>query len=530
MLSKRECEVGFHELEALIHLGSQGDDLALDAVARFDEVCQRLSLLLSPTDGEQISIVRLCRLIASGSLGSVTQQTLGDRLVWIRSTKSDAHRLLQDQRCGILSSTLGRNFSYSKEWTDKLLGCLGLVSIEQDTILFSSNSPAATAVKHFCDRLGFRSFSVATNAKRTFRQWWDHQLQQASRNALEQNVSVSPPIVGVLPSGRGSMSGGSVEIPDAMIAMMASRLFIVATKHESKVHRIAMSRLKPDSKPSAVHVFLNHSDTVQTQNAAAELIANGAIGHYQIGERDGLNQALPPNWPHTHQADRDHACAARQPNQLIVHATHFPELNRSQSTWRFLTHCTRGRAEAWPEYSRYRMLDELLVDRSDMFQNGGPLQTLRRILLQNRLVATNWYQNDRRSTVCFSEKPLEDLLSQRIFRSHLGRWDWEPYGVCIDKNWLIGRGAKPVRYGRQAELEEANYAELPFIQSPGKKGQWEDEEEFRILDDIRMLEVPIWKAFVFVPSMAEASQLAPISRFPIVVLGESMLAGGNSDR
>jgi hypothetical protein len=62
--------------------------------------------------------------------------------------------------------------------------------------------------------------------------------------------------------------------------------------------------------------------------------------------------------------------------------------------------------------------------------------------------------------VCFSEAPISKfsylLYKTGISEGDLNNFQYQPYGVMVDKKWLFSKGGRPVIYGEAAE-----YSELP---------------------------------------------------------------------
>ena len=108
----------------------------------------------------------------------------------------------------------------------------------------------------------------------------------------------------------------------------------------------------------------------------------------------------------------------------------------------------------------------------------------------------------------------------RKFQTHLARWDWEPYGIMIDREWLESQGAKKVSYIDLATAKQTSDEALTYCQvmsDDAGSRDWRTEREWRIAGDVRLSRVPFSKALLFVPTLAEARLLQPISRWPIVV-------------
>lgn len=111
----------------------------------------------------------------------------------------------------------------------------------------------------------------------------------------------------------------------------------------------------------------------------------------------------------------------------------------------------------------------------------------------------------------------------RAFQSHLARWDWEPYGIAIRRDRLEQQGARPVVYLKPSVLKQLSDTEVVYAQvaseKPGDR-DWRVEAEWRVAGDVRLTSIAFDEAFVFVPNRGDAELLAPISRWPIAIVGE----------
>jgi hypothetical protein len=191
--------------------------------------------------------------------------------------------------------------------------------------------------------------------------------------------------------------------------------------------------------------------------------------------------------------------------------------------WAYLTHCTRACVGPWPRQSRDDYLDGLLDASSDA--DHSALATLSRIIAQRRIVASNRTVRGGFNVVSFTAVPVNDLARLRVFRTHRGRWDFEPYGLCVRRDWLARRGARPVRYGSDADWQAASAADRPFFQliatsaaaARGGAIDWRVEAEWRHVGDIDLSDLPAGDGLVFAPNQAEAVRLSRISRWPIFV-------------
>ena len=87
----------------------------------------------------------------------------------------------------------------------------------------------------------------------------------------------------------------------------------------------------------------------------------------------------------------------------------------------FLIHWTRRRVGAWPDQTQDEYLDDLIFRSGRRRHNE--LHALCRILASRRILASNQLTRDRRSVTCLSDMTLKEMVTKRVFRAHLSRWD-----------------------------------------------------------------------------------------------------------
>jgi hypothetical protein len=185
---------------------------------------------------------------------------------------------------------------------------------------------------------------------------------------------------------------------------------------------------------------------------------------------------------------------------------------------RFLSHFTRRQHGAWEDEGENRFLDSLLFGFATSDRSAWA--TLLRIVLQCRLTAGSRLTRDVARVVCFTNRPLTDFAGLRIFRPHLARWDYEPYGIAIDRQVLARLGARPVSYGDTSTWRSLAAVDRPYFQlSQRGHADWSAEQEWRIVGDVDLDALAPGDAVIFVPSEEEAARMRPFSRWPVVVLG-----------
>ena len=116
-----------------------------------------------------------------------------------------------------------------------------------------------------------------------------------------------------------------------------------------------------------------------------------------------------------------------------------PNIVKLPSDWTYLAHWTRRIPGPWPDQSEADFLDELILGMPQ--KDRSALATLARIVAGETLIAVSNSNRTDLPTVSFTGLPLHDW-PQRVYRKHRSRWDFEPYGICIEKQWLVDRGTR----------------------------------------------------------------------------------------
>lgn len=304
----------------------------------------------------------------------------------------------------------------------------------------------------------------------------------------------SPPIDGDAKHETNDIGG---PIADLGLFACADRLFAIHVTPNGNIHRLLRRRLSDDRFPRG-SVFVTLGADAVAPDVAEPLMDSGAVGWYSIDSAIEIENGGGVTSAESQQQ--------WQPQPL-------PD----EEPWPWLTHCTRRRYGPWPEESEDRWIDDLILDRGGA--DHSAFAALWRIVRTRRLVATADMVRGNKPVVSFTEVPLTELQSLRSFRPHLGRWDFEPYGVCLRKDRLTAASAKSVVYGDEEAWSCLNPGDQPFFQ-PATSGKydWRQEREWRHLGDVEMHQIGREDAFVFVPTRDEAEQLAPICPWPVSVL------------
>ena len=388
---------------------------------------------------------------------------------------------------GILSSHTHKLDYVQADWQASLDSALQLANQQAWGILCASDAPYFDVVAHACKRLNIPYREIRTASASPHRKSSNSHDHETLWLRETDGYALPPPL------------------HDRAVAFLSHQLFVIQARKHGKVASLLETRL------SQKHLEWGTTYLSLPRNldlSGGNWLDQGAVG-----------------WLSTYASlePRPSSTQSHTPSNLWLGHSHYqpilPLRLLASTANRYLIHCTRSRSGPWPDQTRDQFHDELL--QSPWPAPPTVLTTLTRILSQSRLIATHQYRRGNKDTVCFSGKELHELLAMRQFRSHLGRWDWEPYGLLIGQRWLIAHGAKPVRYIDRSQAKLITEDEWTYCQTVSDATQgidWRIEHEWRIPGDIRLSQIPFSEALVFVPTMEEARSLVSLSRWPIVVL------------
>jgi hypothetical protein len=297
---------------------------------------------------------------------------------------------------------------------------------------------------------------------------------------------------------------------DMALIRIAAECYLLSVRPRGKIHRAVMERIIDSGQlaPEVTRTWILLSKQSKNSSLHRELLKAGAVGWWlysnpanPLDASAGATLILPT---------RPEPTAFAPP---ILNLDEFPAEN-------FLIHWTRDRSGPWPQQTEDEWLDDLIF-RSERRRHGAAY-ALRRILATRQILASRNLTRDERPVVCLSNRSLRELGELTLYRPHLGRWDFVPFGVAIDREWLANQGARPVIYGESESWESMSDADRPFFQiSKSKSGQidWTIEREWRWLGNLNLRQAPQQAVAVFVPTLADGHDLAAFCNWPIVVLG-----------
>jgi len=299
---------------------------------------------------------------------------------------------------------------------------------------------------------------------------------------------------------------------DRLLASVATMSILLSIRNNSNTFAISKQRLQIRSG-SATRLLVNPKLT--QSKITDQLLQDGAVGWWLAGHENSKSTKKTSTLE-TNINPED------QSSDETPKITNDFQAIKSQP---FLIHWTRRRVGAWPDQTQDEYLDDLIFRSGRRRHNE--LHALCRILASRKVFASNQLTRSRRPVTCLSDMTLKEMVTKRVFRAHLSRWDFEPYGIAFKRNvFLQIFGARPVTYGGEAEWQSMDEDEKPYFQmrtSSNETIDWQAEKEWRVIGDLDLNLVGPNDAVVFVARKSEIDALAELSIWPVIALGQGGL-------
>ncbi len=425
---------------------------------------------------------------------------LGRRLVWW------PRGIPEGRLISLVSSRLGRALDQKSEWFRVLRAACAKLDPRRNVMLSVIGTTTAPFIRRSGRLFGQRVLEVIASdgARQDLSSWFDDVAKLATdgRGDLSQ-AYLSPPVDAV------EVIGGPRRMPlhDRAAVALGNQLLVLHLRRGGNIDSLVRTRLESAQWPVASVYLAMGSDQLVPKRAARQLMAHGAVGW--LPSRDSCRGTA------TDESEPMFANVVNNEPAPIVAAP-------VARPWPYLTHCTRRSDGPWPDQDADEYLDELILGHPSC--NRSALAAIARIVSSRRLIASGRTIRGGTPVVSLSEASLGELAKMRVFRPHRSRWDFEPYGICIRREWLEARGAKPVCYGDEETWRQLASEMRPFFQknlAEGGRIDWSPEREWRHLGDLDLNTLPSDAAMVFAPSKSEAQHLAKLSPWPVAVLTQS---------
>jgi len=423
----------------------------------------------------------------------------------------------RQRRVGMLSSHLGHELEKRTAWFTALLATCGKVNAADDLLVTTPTVTADRFVWRCHELFGIRLLDVRLPAKgtSTLREWGESILQFQSGTATPgvTRLLLSPEVDAAEAPAHPDTDD---PIADRTVLAISQRLYVLNLKPRGRLLPLIQRRLAQKHWPVASVTLALGSGLVE-KKIAAPLLDRGAVGWVLLdtlpSRRSKAEDSAESRRPPGPSSDQETQSSKTAPIIPV------PSADR----WSFLTHCTRRIDGPWPGQPEEEYFDDLILDRES--SDHSALSVLRRIIDGRRITASSAAIRGASRVVSFTAIPLAEIPKMRVFRAHRSRWDFEPYGICIARDWLEEQGAKPVIYGDEQTWQSLTEDDRPFFQVAATRSKddavrinWTEEMEWRHVSDVDLSSVPTDAALVFVPTEQEAAALAEKSPWPIVIL------------
>lgn len=181
----------------------------------------------------------------------------------------------------------------------------------------------------------------------------------------------------------------------------------------------------------------------------------------------------------------------------------WPDFGEFSGESSYLIHYTRSCPGPWPGQTMAQYCRSL-IDGSEVSAHKA-FDTLQRILDEKLIRGSNRLTRGTASAVSLTECLPNELSTIVTWRPGLIRWNFEPYGLAVQKNALMRLGARPVVYGTEETLRELPEDEKYLFQiKKTDEKDWTAEKEWRLAGDLLLAFIKPDDLVVIVPDPEEA--------------------------
>ena len=489
----------------LLNLGREGDSsepplkLSSAASRMLHHVCEAgISLHLGWPRSQRVAV----------------DEWLGRRFFFSASTNFAAN----ERYVSLVSSQLGRHGNKLPNWPAFVDAALQNARRDHERPLILPGTSLSEATQQFSNRADLNSLSIQLNDKTTIDDWLHNLLNELesahAAKCLETIKQACFSVLKLSPPAKQTTATeiDSLPIQDRVAFALADRVIAIYVRRKGTIATLAERRLTDDRFPTAsVYVASTFGEKTSRQPDFEQWLERGAVG-WLLQEPTLHPDCILANCHKSVSFPCTQSLCFPMP-------AHWSNEKWNDGAWPFLTHCTRGNSGPLPNETEEQFRDRAWS--AGVIPLCHPLSTLQRILNDARIKGNARLTRTEAACVSFSEVPLAELLSRRQFRSHLGRWDWEPYGILVRRDALKHLGAQAVVYGDEAAYTQLSDEDKPYFQPHGTKNSrsnqdWTSEREWRLLGDLNLADLPLDSILVFVATKTEAQQVARRCQWPVV--------------
>jgi hypothetical protein len=151
--------------------------------------------------------------------------------------------------------------------------------------------------------------------------------------------------------------------------------------------------------------------------------------------------------------------------------------------WDFITHWTRTHHGPWPGQKKSDFYRSLIESENEYPNNA--FNTIRRIAREGIIRASSKRLRAGVKAVAFTESGPADVLGKMRWLPKRVNWNFEPYGIAIERKAAEKMGIRPVIYGGDKDYDSLPRIDRPYFQSRGQRDvDWTSEKEWRHIGDL----------------------------------------------
>jgi len=453
--------------------------------------------------------------IIPGRDRNVCERWLGHRVYWWPRGVFDGARV------GVVGSRIQRDPESKKSVLQALRLSMTAINYESEQVVASAGTSLCEYVAQCGPALGIPLLRVFAPSERVSPKSWLDQIVRPSDSASEYQLLLSPEISQSkcsVPSkvAAAATSFNHLPLRDRVLALMSTRLFVLTLRQGGNWWRLLTLGIT-DRLWDAGSVRAVVGPRLCVDDVVAELQNHGVVPWY-LSSTDEHTSAAGRD-TNTGRLVVDNSAALSTNDRAMAELVLINELLRSEPTPEWLIHWTRSPLAEWAGESCNDYLnDSVLGDASHL---RTAFATLQRIVAERLIRATSCNTRTPVDVVCLSETPLVNLVAQRIFRKHRGRWDFEHYGIGVRCKSIRALGGRPVIYGDDKVWQSLPQGEQPWFQPRQSRAtktsiDWTIENEWRLTSKLSLDRLSVDDVFVFCATECEAAELRSASKWRVV--------------
>ncbi len=419
---------------------------------------------------------------------------LGRRIIWW------PNGIEYRRRISIMSSRLPRRKDLHQHWFDALRTAAVQADPETECFVTVHSTTAADAVSRAAAlfRLPLLQVEICEQSEDQLNSIavWLHSESATSSSNLPLGRSA---ILSAAYTGDSETSFPfSQSTRDSALACAGQRILSLSCREGGNVHAILQRRLADRPIPPVL-ILRNEND--RTKSSIPELQAAGAVPWLLHGSESE---------PSSSKSTSSKRGVLSQSSNHEVTNLEGPLLQPED----WLCHWTRECAGPWPDESNDDYLDALILNCPSA--DHSAVAALMRIVETGILLPSQLSRN----SVSFTQVPLSQFRSHRVYRRHLRRYDFEPWGIAVKQIALAQLGCRPVKYFQQENDTQDDGPDwhLQPATDASHRIDWTREREWRLPAAIHLSDISKEDVVVFVDTIAEAKVLGNVSPWRVLTV------------